>query len=150
VARGWTMVRDPIKILSQGCCGYKHFSDMRGGLRVLRSIAHCEAHLGRGVPVLQAYAQSILKATAGVKLSTAVELDNFEYNGLLAQGADGLKTEAEAISSETRLMFEKSWGVSPEEQVRWEAALSRGFRVPEGWSNVRPTPVEECLGPCPE
>lgn len=145
----WTMVRDPRKVLSQAMCGYKHFADMRGGVDVLRSIGYCEAVLGRGVPVLQEFAQSILRVTSGAKLSRGAELDNFEYAGLL-DDPDWSRTNTLEITSETRIAFEKSWGISVEEQITWEKCLSAGFELPTGWSDVHPLSVEECLGPYPD
>lgn len=128
----WRMVRDPFKIMSQACAGFKHFSEMRGGMRVLKSVAYCEAVSAAGVPVLQEYAQSLLKATQGVTFSKAV-LDNFEYQRILSRGIRWSEARRRTISQQTRTLFERSWGVSVEEQLRLERKLSVVPTIPRTW-----------------
>lgn len=139
VSGRWTMVRDPFKIMSQACAGFKHFADMRGGLRVLKSVAYCEAVLSRGVPVLQAYAHSLLEATRGVSFSKA-ELDNYEYERLLRRGVQWELARKTTITSETRRQFAVSWGVAVEEQLRLEALLSVSPDIPRDWGQ---SPIQE-------
>lgn len=127
-----TMVRDPFKVLSHAACGYQHYADMRGGLRVLKSVAYCEAVLNRGVPVLQALAHAMLKATQGVSFANAIP-ENYEHRTILSEGIDWSKAVEADIPAETRIGFERSWGVSPDEQVRMEAYLSKGFCPPDKW-----------------
>jgi hypothetical protein len=131
----WTMVRDPFKVLSHAACGYKHFSDPRGGLRVLKSIAYCEAVLNRGVPVLQEFSHALLKATASVRFSKA-EVDDYEYKRVLARGIRWEEAVKVPITAASRVGFEKSWGVPEEAQRRMEAVLSRGFVPPNSWQAV--------------
>jgi len=135
----WTMVRDPFKILSQAFTGFKHFADMRGGIRVLKSVAYCEAVLSKGVPVLQAFSQSMLEATKDVSFSKAV-LDNFEYKRILAKGIRWASARKTTITSEARAMFAISWGVAVEEQLRLEALLSKVPSIPRDW---RGTSIQE-------
>lgn len=127
----WRMVRDPLKVLSHAACGYQHYADMRGGKRVLRAVAYCEAVLGKGVPVLQAFAQSLLRATRGVSPSLGAFQDNLEYKRILARGIQWERANCGVISTASRVLFEKSWGIPPEVQVAWE----RSFRpnIPDGW-----------------
>jgi len=131
----WTMVRDPFKVMSHAACGYKHFSDPRGGLRVLKSIAYCEAVLNRGIPVLQEFAHALLRATASAGFSKA-EVDDFEYKRVLARGVRWEEAVKVPITAEARVGFEKSWGVPEEAQRRMEAVLSRGFKPPDSWQTV--------------
>lgn len=132
----WTMVRDPYKVLSHAACGFKHFADMRGGLRVLKAIGYCEAVLSKGVPVLQTYAHAILKATRGATFSRAA-LDNFEYARVLARGIRWEEAVEETITPAARESFEKAWGVSVQTQLAMEARLKVGFECPRDWSDVQ-------------
>lgn len=132
----WTMVRDPFKVLSQACCGHQHYAEMRGGIKVLRSVAYCEAVLSRGVPVLQAFAQSLLRATRGVDVPLHLASDNFEYERVLARGVSWEATKQADISSETRIQFERSWGVSVGAQLMLEERLSGPVTFPTSWSGV--------------
>lgn len=131
----WTMVRNPFKVLSHGACGFQHFADMRGGLRVLKAIGYCEAVLSRGVPVLQEYAHALLEATRGVSFSKAV-LDDFEYKRVLAQGIRWSDAVKRTITAEARESFAISWGVSVEEQLRMERQLKAVPKIPVSWSDV--------------
>jgi len=132
----WTMVRDPFKVLSHGACGFRHYADMRGGLRVLKSIGYCEAVLSRGVPVLQEYAHAILRRCRGVSFSKAA-LDDYEYARVLSRGIRWGDAVKETITADAREGFALSWGVPVEEQLRMERVLSRGFDLPGSWSDVQ-------------
>jgi len=129
---GWRMVRDPFKVMSHACAGFRHYSEMNGGLRVLKSVAYCEAVLGQGVPVLQAYSQSLLEALKEVSFAKA-PLDNFEYQRVLARGIRWSEARKETISAETRRLYAISWGVSVEEQLRLEKLLSVVPVFPRSW-----------------
>jgi len=135
----WRMVRDPFKVLSHACTGYRHYADMRGGLRVLKSVAYCEAVLSRGVPVLQAFSQSLLAATERVSFSKA-ELDNYEYARILSKGIHWASAAKTTITAESRRLFWRSWGVAPDEQVKLERQLSVVPAFPRDWSGV---PIQE-------
>lgn len=134
----WRMVRDPFKVLSHTCCDFKHYNEMRGGMRVLKSVAYCEAVLGSGVPVLQAFAHRLLELTSHVSFSKAV-LDNYEYKRILARGIRWADARKREITSEARTMFWISWGIPPEKQVAIEASFSSAS-LPSDWSDV---PIEE-------
>lgn len=140
---GWTMVRDPWKVLSHACCSHEHYAEMRGGLRVLKAVAYCEAVLNKGVPVLQAFAAALLKALRGVHMAPHVRLDTLEYQRTLAQGVRWELAKQEMISQRTRLLFAKSWGISVEEQLRLEDLFAQGVVFPTSWDGV---PAEEWLG----
>jgi len=131
----WKMVRDPLKVLSHAACGYQHYHDLRGGLRVLKSVAYCEAVLGAGVPILQAYAHSLLRATERVSFSKA-EPEDYSYRQLVSRGIDWAAARRVPISDRARCDFEVSFGICPEDQVRWEEVLSRPLVLPTSWSSV--------------
>jgi len=133
-----TMVRDPFKVMSHACCSNKHYAEMRGGRKVLRAVAYCEAVLSRGVPVLQAFSQSLLKATHGWSLPSGAEMDNYEYAAILAKGVSWSSANEEVISTETRVMFERAWGISVDSQLRLESTFNRVPDFPTGWADVPP------------
>jgi len=128
----WTMVRDPFKVLSHAACGFKHYADMRGGLRVLKSVAYCEAVLSQGIPVLQEFAHSLLAATRNVSFCQA-ELDDYQQRKVLSQGIDWSRAVKREITLEARVSFEKSWGISIDNQISFERKLSEGFTPPSQW-----------------
>lgn len=132
----WTMVRDPFKVLSHAACGYQHYADMRGGLRVLKSIGYCEAVLSRGVPVLQEFAHAILKATEFSRFSRA-SLDDYEYARVLAKGIRWQDAVRETVTAAARESFAVGWGVPVEAQLSMEKQLSNGFVFPDSWSDVQ-------------
>lgn len=139
VEGGWTMVRDPLKVLSSAFCGHQHYGEMRGGMRVLKSVAYCEAVLNRGVPVLQAFAHAMLKRLKSVPfVRDRFDLGNLEYQRIATASDRWTQANWSEISLESRLLFEKSWGFSVGEQLRLEACFQVG-RLPETWDQV---PIE--------
>jgi hypothetical protein len=132
---GWTMVRSPMKVLSHAACGYQHYKDLVGGLRVLKSVAYCEAVLSRGIPILSKFASVLLDLTRHVTFSRA-ELSDFEYKAVLSRGVDWEKAAAVPVATSTRLGFETSWGISVERQLEIEAQLCSP-QLPSVWCPSR-------------
>jgi hypothetical protein len=135
---GWTMVRNPMKVLSHAACGYQHYKDLVGGIRVLKSVAYCEAVLSRGVPILSKFAAVLLDLTRTSKFSRA-ELSDFEYKAVLSRGISWEMARAVPIAPSTRLGFETSWGISVEMQLEIERQLSSP-ELPTGWCPSRYEP----------
>jgi len=135
---GWTMVRNPMKVLSHAGCGYQHYKDLVGGARVLKSVAYCEAVLSRGVPILSKFAAVLLELTRKAKFSRA-ELTDFEYKAVLAKGIDWEKARAVPVATSTRLGFETSWGITVEQQLEMEAQLTLP-ELPSEWCPSRYDP----------
>lgn len=129
---GWTMVRDPFKVLSHAACGFKHYGEIRGGLRVLKSVAYCEAVLNSGVPVLQEYAHALLAATRHVTFAKAMPED-YQYQQVLSKGIRWETAVKRSVTATTRASFALSWGISVDEQLRIERYLARGFVPPSEW-----------------
>jgi len=132
----WTMVRSPLKVLSHAFAGHQHFNEMRGGVRVLKSVAYCEAVLNRGVPVLQAFAHAMLKRLRHVSFAReGVDLGNFEYQRV-ATSSDGWRSRNwEVITTDARLQFERSWGIPVVQQLLWEKSFKVGV-IPGDWVGV--------------
>jgi len=128
----WRMVRDPYRVLSMAFTGHRHYSEMRGGIRVLRAVAYCEAVLGEGVPVLQAFAHAMLRKTRGVRYPRAPDLDNYEYQRIVDRDDGWTAAHWKPVSLSSRLSFERSWGVSVEEQQRLESGFEVGH-LPSSW-----------------
>lgn len=135
---GWTMVRNPMKVLSHAACGYQHYKELVGGLRVLKSVAYCEAVLSRGVPILSKFASVLLDLTRHVAFSRA-ELTDFEYKAVLSRGVDWERAVTVPVTAATRLGFETSWGISVEMQLEIERQLCAP-QLPTGWCPSRYEP----------
>lgn len=136
----WNMVRNPFKVLSHAFANHRHFNEMRGGLRILKSVALCEAHLNKGVPILQEFSHAMLERLSSVKLPRAFEGENFEYQRAWQEVASGgFSVEKAHITDQTRLSFEKSWGVPPDEQRRIERESFRDIDIPSSWEQ---TPID--------
>lgn len=141
----WTMVRNPYKVMSHAFAGHQHYAEMRGGLRVLKAVALCEAHLNRGVPVLQEFAHAMLERLSSVRLPKSYEGENLEYQRAYAELARcGYKIKREPISCSTRLFFEHAWGVPIGEQV----SLERGFKVPKLPATWEGVPIDRAWSGC--
>lgn len=131
---GWTMVRNPLKVLSHAAAGYQHYAQLAGGLRVLKAVAYCEAVLSAGVPILSTFAHTMLRKLRGVRFSSA-EITDYEYRAILARGVAWEKARLQPVAFETRLGFEKSWGIGVEEQLAAEVVLG-DFELPDKWDPV--------------
>nr|UUG74220.1 MAG: RNA-dependent RNA polymerase [XiangYun tombus-noda-like virus 10] len=151
-SRGLTMVRDPYKVLSHAATSFKHYNDLKGGLRVLKSVAYCEAVLGAGVPVLQSFARFLLGKLRSVTFSKA-PLDDYEHQRVMARGVRWEDTHSISIPLSVRQAFAQSWGISVEQQQVWEASFDGELPsewVPadlEGWRDIRDPdtlPFDEC------
>lgn len=127
----YRMVRDPFKVLSTMAVGYRHFSELKGGLRVMKSIAQCELALGTGVPVIQNYAAGLLRDLENVKwASQKVSYEDYRYEEVV-KDVDWREKRETHVSTSTRESFHLAWGVSPEEQVELEGLA---VRLPRAWT----------------
>lgn len=116
---GWTMVREPLKVLSQMGSSHIHLVHEKWGRRWLHGVARCELSLARGVPVLQAAALSLLNTT---DFSKPVAADRYRDYFMVGAWLAGEK-DVLPVSIEARLSYESAFGVSPQMQVCWEKEL---------------------------
>jgi hypothetical protein len=140
---GWTMVRDPFKVLSGAFSSHRWLREWKAGRRWCKGVARCELSLARGVPVLQAFALSVLKATADEREPVPDWFrDYFVLGGWLADW-----THVLPVSREARQSFEDAFGVTAEEQVRLENSFSGCVQHPKlveemppasSWVDARP------------
>lgn len=119
----WTMIRDPMKVLSK--VGITHRRDSPAAYKKrLLTTATCEGFLARGVPVLQAYARSLINNC--VRQMTRRQLKRgFMKGEVLSYRMQHLLKEPKEyedsfVSISTRRSFEKAFGISVEEQRQCE------------------------------
>jgi len=140
---GWTMVRDPLKVLSGAFTGHRHYGELRGGTRILKSVAQCELVLNRGVPILSVYAGLMLKELSQVRFAKKFEPDELRYSVAMKDMAWQTVRDVE-ISPEARASFALAWNFTPDEQLAIEARLRCvGIEVPDRWDAV----ASWCDGP---
>lgn len=145
----WTMVRNPFKVLSHACGSYEYYADLKADLPVLRAVAYCEAVLGAGVPVLQAYAHMMLRATSHVSKAAFQRvfrrrLTDYEHQRVIARGIRWELASLRPVTSEARSSFHTAWGIAPDEQVSLEEVFSRGMTLPKAW--CQEDVLDTCLG----
>jgi len=126
-AAGLRMVRDWRKVLSQAFCGYNHYHDPKGGMRVMKSVAQCELILNAGVPVLQPLAQRILHLLESQKFAKLDLRDTTSWLACVEARKRHFAWEAEAsveITLDARRSFERVFGLPTEQQEAWERWIS--------------------------
>jgi hypothetical protein len=127
---GWTMVRDPRKVISHCLASHRWLAEPIGGKRWARGIAQCELSLARGVPVLQDFALKLLRATEGCR-----PLSADHYRDYLSMGARVEVDSSHAVKPtlEARVSFWRAWGIPPGEQETFVSSLPDPV-FPSGWS----------------
>lgn len=120
--KGWSMVRDPLKVLSGSTSSHRWLREPAFGREYLAGVAMCELSLARGLPVLQAWSLELLNAMGEPENVRAhPHVDYFVVGAWFARRQDALP-----VLPEVRSSFERAFGLSPEAQVRMEA----GFKAP--------------------
>jgi len=130
---GWTMVRNPFKVMSNAYSSYRHYNDLKGGIKVLKCVAQCEAVLNAGIPVLQEFAHAMLIATRGASYARRFEAESYEYQRVVHSDSWSAQ-HYQSVGMRSRLSFAKAWGIDIEEQQR----LEKSFKVtlPTSWAQV--------------
>jgi len=120
---GWTMVRDYKKVISGATSSHQHLYHSRFAREWLTGVGLCELSLSRGVPVLQAWASSILN---GTNYSGRVRLEPFR--DYFIQGAKlDRTTEMVGVSGVARASFERAFGLTSQEQIMMEHSFQFAF-----------------------
>lgn len=125
-AGGVRMIRDWRKVVSQAFCGYSHYHDPVGGMRVAKSVAQCELVLNAGVPILQPMAQHMLHLLEPLKLAALDLRDKSSWLALIEakrRHFDWTNDVSLPITEEARSSFERVFGLSKEEQIAIERRL---------------------------
>lgn len=114
---GWRMVRNPHRVLSRAgwSCDWMAPSTIS---RWVRSVGLCELVMGRGVPILQTLGEKMVEAGCGKYILT----DKHHQARVLQHSIE--RAQAIAITMETRLWFERAWGIDPATQIAIEATLN--------------------------
>lgn len=119
------MVRDWRKVLSQACCGTKHWNIPDMVRPMMGMVAACESVLNAGVPILAPFAAALHRMSRG-RMAKLNACDS----GLLRRyqielGTDKTPTFLNSeISLEARLSFQETFGVMISEQRTIEKALA--------------------------
>jgi len=144
----YTMVRDYRAVLSKATATHRYGREPRGFRRYLKGVAECELWLARGLPVVQAWALSLL-----VALYPERSLGEQAYRDWYLIGArHATLGDARPVSDATRHSFSLAFGISPEAQLLLERQLkappgigySRRVEVPRGdWWDATPGVAEQ-------
>lgn len=117
----YTMVRDYRAVLSKASATHRYGRELRGFRRYLKGVAECELWLGRGLPVVQAWASRLL-----VALYPLERLGDQAYRDWYLIGArHAALGDAVPVSEETRNSFALAFGMSPDAQRSLELELTR-------------------------
>jgi len=115
---GWTMVREPTAVLSGAGASHRWLDEPKFGRRWLSGVFRCELSLARGVPVMQEHALKVLNIVGeqDKALPSAALADYFMVGAWLARREDAVTPTLEC-----RRSFHRAFGLTPEEQLRWES-----------------------------
>jgi hypothetical protein len=131
VAGKYRMVRDWRAVLSGALSSHRWLTEPRFVSEWVRGVAACELSLARGEPIVQQWAlslQAVWGGPGGVREHPHTDL---VFKGAWFAASD----EAVEVSMESRLSFERAFGVSPEEQLSIEKRV--GAMVAQGpWHRV--------------
>nr|AYP71798.1 RNA-dependent RNA polymerase [Penicillium brevicompactum ssRNA virus 1] len=129
--RGMTMVRDFRKVISNATASHRWLREPRFATRWLSGVSACELSLARGVPILQSFSVALYRRFGGISFP------EFPFEDYLAMGSwFASEDDVLEVSEESRLSFERAFGVSPDVQISMERDLER--RVMESPSPFGP------------
>jgi len=120
----YTMVRDPLKVVSQAFSSYRHYNFYAFGLRLAKSIAEAELFLSRGVPILEPFFAEAQRRLAPYRNIRNPE--DFLEGHLIGLDLPD-KVVARGVTAAARLSFEVAWGIPAQEQIRMEEELVAGL-----------------------
>nr|UEP19812.1 RNA-dependent RNA polymerase [Sclerotinia sclerotiorum umbra-like virus 1-U] len=119
----YTMVRHPLKTLSNAFSGYRHYDQSAYVGPALKAVCRAELALSRGIPLLEAYfarALERLEVYRDLKDPSVVLEDRLRHALAPAYAA---KSSNRGVGMDARLSFQKAWGIGVEEQILMEAEL---------------------------
>lgn len=140
---GNRMVRNWVKVLSHGTSGVKHWNDPKLVRPMMTSVGKCELACNPGVPILQSYAEALIRNGRGERQKRLDVDHGVMMRALHEVGSTEkiLQAKAEPITIEARLAFERAFGISPLDQFLIESRLEQ-WEVTE--VNSVPVAVELC------
>lgn len=129
-SRGLIMVANPLRVVSRTLAGCQHWHDSRFWQPYLGLLGYCTLALASGVPVLQAFAQMLLRWSSG-RMPRRLELID---DGILFKSLIELRTfepVCTPITATARATFAEAWGMEPDEQRFYELEFSK---APPPWT----------------
>lgn len=119
-AKGWKFCRDPPKVMSTALVGQKWYHlNARGRAKYLRGLAECEVILNKGVPVLQVFAEALLRNAGSVR--AVFDESSGEYFRYLRELKEIRSvTEVVPITDEARVSFSIAFGIDVTQQFHLE------------------------------
>lgn len=126
-ADGPLMVRDWKKVLSQGTSGTRHWGDPRIFRDMLWAVGKCELALNRGVPILQAYGEALVRNGSGRAPKQFEGEFEVHYKALhmaKSYGVGWSGVESGEITDEARSSFQRAYGLTSWEQSQIEDTLA--------------------------
>jgi len=115
---GLVMVRDPNRVMSRSSYTCKSYNTQSQYESLGAAVAACEMSCNRGVPILQAYSQLLMRSTENARVMKR-ELEN-----MLRYRRVGVNLEPIPVTPEARLDFWLAFGIDPRTQRRVEHWLS--------------------------
>jgi len=138
-------VRHPAKVMSGALAGpkWENTKVLASRQKLCYTIGLCELILNKGIPVLQAYACALMR-NAGTTKTTIVDQTEQLYYRVKAELRKSRlvslpRTSPAAITPFARETFERAFGISVDDQLRWESYL-------DSWRFTLETPLPM---PCP-
>lgn len=119
----WVMARNWRKVLSQSCCGTKHWNDPFMVRPMLGLLGDCENAIHGGIPILQTFATKLRELSGGARARIGHLDSSYQYRLASYRIDDVLDLQARPITDEARYQFEVTWGVDPSTQLGIEAAI---------------------------
>jgi hypothetical protein len=140
----WVFARNWRKVLSQTCCGTKHWNVPLMVPKLFGLIGDCEIACHAGIPILQEFGEQLRRLSGGKRAEIKHLDSSYQYrSGAWMAGLDLRKLQARPITIEARLEFERVWGVEPWKQLAIEqhlrewapTAISRPveYEMHKGW-----------------
>jgi len=115
----YKFVRDPIKTMS---CDLVSSSFINTDPKVhIRAVGMCELALNSGVPVLQSYANSLLRNAPGP--NPVFSFQSSLYLRARRETSEITEVRSRIISIQTRISFEKAFNISVQRQIEMEKHL---------------------------
>ncbi len=115
-ARSWK------KVLSQACCGTKHWNDHNMVRKMFGLLGDCELAQHAGIPILQVYAERLRELSGGQR-AKLIHLDSSYQYRVGSYGLDLQHVTSREITWRARLEFELSWGVDISTQLHIESKI---------------------------
>lgn len=115
------MVRRPHDVISKGLTSQKYLFDKKTANGFLNQLGQCELSLNRGVPVLQAYAQMLVRLTTPNRKRDFSDEFTFRRKQASALG----KSDFQEVTPDARVSFELAFGICIAKQRMLERVFER-------------------------